>query len=336
MNTPCVTVLMPVYNAEKYLAEAIDSILQQTFTDFEFLILDDGSTDGSVRIIRSYSDSRIRLLQNETNAGITATLNKGIERAKAPLIARMDADDISYPARLQRQYDFFRAHPHCGLLSAGARTVTSSKESVGMDRIEAAGLYYHLNFQCLIHHPTVMYPRQVVLEAGGYATPWAEDYDLWWRIARKYPIHHLPEVLLDYRLTDESLCKVTRKQEYEAAHNEQVLRNIRYYTGKDFQLTPNEVACLGHQFESLLGENKLNSRIRCLRKLAYINRCILEKENVNADPAAITQAASFKLQHMISRLRTGLSPVALSLLYLRTGYWWQWLHHKLTDHRMHA
>src|SRR5688572_25142970 len=113
MNTPCVTVLMPVYNAEKYLKEAIDSILQQTLTDFEFLIIDDGSTDASVRIIRSYADSRIRLVQNETNAGITVTLNKGIELAKAPLIARMDADDISYPMRLQRQYDFFLAHPYC-------------------------------------------------------------------------------------------------------------------------------------------------------------------------------------------------------------------------------
>lgn len=111
MQKPLFSVLMPVYNGEKYLREAIDSILEQTLTDFEFLIIDDGSKDNSVQIINSYNDPRIRLVKNETNLGISKTLNRGIEMASAEFIARMDADDISYPARLQKQYDYLIKHP---------------------------------------------------------------------------------------------------------------------------------------------------------------------------------------------------------------------------------
>src|SRR5215212_7675082 len=100
---PALSVLMPVYNAEKFLREAIDSILSQSFTDFEFIIINDGSTDSSCDIIRSYEDKRIVFVENEKNLGITATLNKGIKLAACELIARMDSDDISYPERLQKQ-----------------------------------------------------------------------------------------------------------------------------------------------------------------------------------------------------------------------------------------
>ena len=106
MVTPRVTVLMPVHNAGQFLNEAIDSILNQSFKHFEFLIIDDGSTDNSAAIIESYRDPRIRLLRNDRNMGITPTLNKGISLASCELIARMDADDISHPSRLQKQYGF--------------------------------------------------------------------------------------------------------------------------------------------------------------------------------------------------------------------------------------
>ncbi len=103
---PRVTVLMSVYNGEKYLREAIDSILNQTFKDFEFLIIDDGSTDSSADIIRSYTDFRIRLIQNEKNIGLTRSLNKGLKLAKGEYIARMDVDDISLPIRFEKQVSF--------------------------------------------------------------------------------------------------------------------------------------------------------------------------------------------------------------------------------------
>src|SRR5688572_53842 len=130
MPQPLVTVLMPVYNAERFLSEAIDSILQQSLTDFEFLIIDDGSTDCSREIINAYKDDRIRLVQNESNLAITASLNKGIHLARASLIARMDADDISYPERLQKQYNYLSNHPDCALLSTSARVITEDKQTI--------------------------------------------------------------------------------------------------------------------------------------------------------------------------------------------------------------
>ncbi|HEY4799706.1 MAG TPA: glycosyltransferase family 2 protein, partial [Bacteroidia bacterium] len=111
LNIPAISVLMPVYNAEKYLCEAIDSILQQTFTDFEFLIIDDGSTDKSVDIIRSYSDKRIVLTTKPCNTGLIDTLNMGIQLARGKYIARMDADDISVAGRLKSQYQYMENNP---------------------------------------------------------------------------------------------------------------------------------------------------------------------------------------------------------------------------------
>src|SRR5688572_29034662 len=126
MSIPRITVLMPVYNAASFLREAIESILQQTFRDFEFLIIDDGSTDESIAIVQAYKDPRIRFLQNDANVGIAATLNRGIEMASCELIARMDADDISYPTRLQKQYDYMTLNPMCALLSTACRVVTAA------------------------------------------------------------------------------------------------------------------------------------------------------------------------------------------------------------------
>ncbi|SVC41049.1 uncharacterized protein METZ01_LOCUS293903, partial [marine metagenome] len=105
-NLPLITVLMPVYNGAKYLNEAIDSILNQTFQNFEFIIIDDGSTDDSVKIIKSYDDNRIRLVENRNNLGQSETLNKGLSLTRGKYIARMDQDDISMPERLKKQFEF--------------------------------------------------------------------------------------------------------------------------------------------------------------------------------------------------------------------------------------
>ena len=113
-----VTVLMPVYNAERYLRQAIESILSQTFHDFEFMIINDGSTDSSRDIVLSYHDSRIRLIDNETNIGLPRTLNRGLSLAKGEFIARQDADDESNPDRLAHQVAYLSSHPHVALLGS--------------------------------------------------------------------------------------------------------------------------------------------------------------------------------------------------------------------------
>ena len=318
---PLLTVLMPVYNAETFLREAIESMLAQTFTQFEFLIIDDGSTDSSVAIIKSYSDARIRFVQNEKNSGISATLNKGIELASCELIARMDADDIAYPERLQLQYDYFQNHSDIALLSTWAREVTEEGTPIRTEKWRRPFFYYNLTFECWVYHPTVMYRRSTVLQVGAYSTPYSEDYDLWWQLSRRHKIDNLPEVLLDYRLTAVSLYRATKKTEYEIAQYNQIVRNLHFYTGSIFSITHAEVECYRHNVAPLLQQKSMTAMVRCVRKLDHINKCILEKENVNRNTADITEAAYQKKRFIIGLLLSNLSKPKKLLLLLRLGEW---------------
>lgn len=312
---------MPVYNTEKYLREAIESILNQTFTNFEFLIIDDCSTDSSVQIIHSYTDSRIRLVLNEKNMGMSAALNKGINLCSTELVARMDADDISYPERLQKQFDFFQSNPDHALLYTAAQEVNINREPVIIEDYKAEYFYYCSNFENWIYHPTVMYKRSAVTDVGQYSEFYCEDYDLFWKMTRKYKVGCLDEVLLDYRLSDESLCRVVKKAEYEEAHHEQVKRNIRYYTGQSFPLSYEEVECFRYNYKPIKQHSNIKDLIRCVCKLDYISSCILKKENVNRNKKAIKAAWKYKRGEIISGLAQNLSRKEKIRFYLGIGGW---------------
>ncbi len=202
MNGPRVTVLMPVYNAAPHLREAVDSILGQTFSDFEFLIIDDGSTDGSAAIIRSYPDTRLRFIQNQRNLGLTATLNFGLDLAQGEYVARMDADDISLPERLAKQAAFLDASPSVGIAGVWAWTFGDARFKIphpaGAERIRAK-----LLFDSALVHPAVMM-RRSALNAHNLryrALGHFEDYELWQRAARVFPLANLPEYLFHYRVS---------------------------------------------------------------------------------------------------------------------------------------
>ncbi len=319
MNTPLLTVLMPVYNAEKYLAEAINSILQQTLHDFELLIIDDASVDSSLQIINGYDDPRIRLITNEHNLGISATLNKGIEMCSTELIARMDADDISYPTRLEKQYEFFLNHPDCTLLATWARKITFDKQPFLTEVMNSDYHYYALTFQCCIYHPTVMYKRSSVMSVGMYNTPYSEDFELWWQLTRRFKVASLHEVLLDYRLSEKSLCTVTKKSEYGTAQYAQVVRNIHYYTGYNYKLNYNEVECFRYNCEPLLKEDSVSAVVTCLDKLTYITNQILAKENINFVKQDILQAAAIKRESIFYYFSIHFPFKKFTSLLLRTG-----------------
>ncbi|HYE55772.1 MAG TPA: glycosyltransferase [Chitinophagaceae bacterium] len=321
MDSPLLTVLMPVYNADRFLAEAIDSILAQTFTQFEFLIIDDASSDNSVSIIKSYNDPRIRLVRNDTNLGITASLNKGISLSKSEWIARMDADDISYPQRLERQYKFCLEHPDCALVSCWVQVVSEDLQPLRTERFKSPYYYYNLTFECWIYHPSVVYRRSAAMDVGMYTVPYAEDYELFWQLSRKYKIYNLPEVLMDYRVTATSLHQVTRKNEYAAAQTGQVVRNIEYYAGRNLTLSNAQLECLRHNFKPILEENSLKSMISCIRKLDLITRGILEKENINNDPGAIKEAAYHKRAFILSNLAKKLPGIKAIWLLIRLKAW---------------
>jgi glycosyltransferase involved in cell wall biosynthesis len=199
-----VTVLIPAHNAGAFLREAVDSILAQTFTDFECLVIDDGSTDGAVEALRAIPDPRLRIERNPRNLGLIATLNRGLELARAPLLARMDADDVALPQRLERQVAAFAADPSLAIVGTWAQFVDEAgargsvfPKPVGHDDIVARSL-----LGCPFVHPSVMFRVAPVVAVGGYPAdaPHAEDYALWLKLVLKHRCANLPEVLLLYRL----------------------------------------------------------------------------------------------------------------------------------------
>ncbi len=201
-----ISVLMPVYNGERYLAEAIDSILAQTFNDFEFIIVDDGSTDGSAQIIRDYAqrDERIGFFQLASNQGISSALNRGIREARGEYIALMGHDDVCLPERLQTQFDYMKSHPHIGVLGGSLQLVDQQLTPLQVWNYPQQHALIAYRLLCRgsgFGDPATMMRRKLLIEVGGYqARPGsAEDLDLWVRLASRTRFANLPDVLMLYR-----------------------------------------------------------------------------------------------------------------------------------------
>ncbi len=220
-NLPKLSVLLPVYNAEQYLCECLDSILKQTFHDFEVIAINDASTDSSLSILERYAkiDSRIKVFSNASNMKLPATLNRGIELSSAPLIVRMDADDIAYPNRLQCQYDFMQSHTDvavCGtaIKVLGTNNIWAVPESDDAIRAE-------LVFNSPILHPTVIYKKIIIENNKGYDvnTIYAQDYELWHRLSKdkKIKFANINTPLLLYRLTSSNKSESYHKIQKETA-----------------------------------------------------------------------------------------------------------------------
>ena len=231
-NPPLISVLMPVYNCEKYILEAVESILQQTYTHFEFLIIDDCSTDSTVEQIKSIQDDRIQLILKPKNTGITESLNYGLRIAKGKYIARMDGDDISLPTRFEKQVAFLEANEDvvvCGtsfkILGSGlyiAVPETNDEIKVGMLQ------------ECKIGHPTVMmrssFLNEHQLSYNASMEP-AEDYDLWVRMIHLGKFYNLQEPLLKYRVHQNQVSNQRNQNQVEKAL--QIKCNMLKYLDKD-------------------------------------------------------------------------------------------------------
>jgi glycosyltransferase involved in cell wall biosynthesis len=223
VRRPSVSVLMPTYNPGRYVSEAIESILTQTFTDFEFLIYVDGSTDGSPKVMQRYADtdSRIRLIVRP-KAGIVRALNELLVQARGDLIARMDADDIALPVRLERQVAYLNDHPECVLV--GSRVLVIDPDGSDLTVLGRALSHEQIvddllaNRGQMVYHPAVMYRRQIVMGLGGYDDRMveAEDLDLFLRLAEVGRIINLSEPLLKYRehLKKAGRARAKRVQSY--------------------------------------------------------------------------------------------------------------------------
>ncbi len=271
MSCPAISVAMSVYNGERFLAEAIRSLLSQSFADFELLILDDGSKDGTRAIVEAFAaqDARIRPIIRE-NRGLIISLNQLIAESRAPIIARMDADDVCMPARFERQLAYLAAHPEIGVIGSwcedidehGAPWPTNPNQprhpTSHADFLEAID-----NGWPLLCHPAVMFRRDLVLSVGGYHSAFkhCEDLDLWLRLASITQIASLPEPLIRYRhYADQVSSRHATEQQIGAAVAK--LAYTERLAGRDDPTADLEQLPPIEQLDALFGRDGISREVR--------------------------------------------------------------------------
>ena len=234
---PKVSVVMSVYNGDKHLREAVESILHQTFRGFEFIIVDDGSTDRTWEILASYEDPRIALVRNEENIGLTKSLNRGLEMARGEYVARQDADDISLPERLEKQVEFLENNAEVGLLSCCFIEIDDEGRSVSIQRLPAedTDLQERLLISNCFCHGAAMFRRECLESVGAYRQEFefAQDYDLWLRISERYKVANLEEALYEWRVDTDALSMTGRASQYGYHFLAQDLAKERRKAGVD-------------------------------------------------------------------------------------------------------
>ncbi len=262
-----ISIIMSVYNAEKYLKESLESILSQTYKNFEFIIVEDCSSDSSLNILKEYAmqDQRIILIENKRNLGLTKNLNKAIKISKRKYIARMDADDISEKNRLEEQIKFLENNHEIDILGTFSKNINELGEVIGRRKapIKHEDILKLLPKVNPIAHPTVMFRKSSLKQIGGYNEAYrkCQDYELWFRAASfGLKMHNIPNFLMKYRMNDNY---VTRKSwEYRKTdikirlkgYKELRLSHPKYI----YLLIPIILACMPSSFYSLL--KKLDPR----------------------------------------------------------------------------
>lgn len=308
-QTPRVTVLMSVYNGERYLREAIESILGQTFTDFKFIIVNDGSTDSSRDIVLSYSDPRIRLIDNPENMGLIKSLNRGLALARGEYVARQDADDRSLPFRLEKQVAFLEVNPAVALLGTQARVIDEYGIPVRFlyfrKPVTKFGIQWRLMIDSAFVHSSVMFRRNVIWdELRGYNEAFVgrEDADLWSRVILNHEVQNLPETLVDYRSHSASVTANYGKKS-EDSFFEIIRRNLHRYLQSEvipgdqwirFHLTTYSGRQLSHKKD---GQELLDGFFKIFNRFSELN----PEVSFNFE---IQQALSCELMHVANYLAT--------------------------------
>ena len=248
MNTsPLVSVIMPLYNAEAYLREAIDSILAQTYTNFELLLLNDGSSDKTEEICLSYKDPRIKYHFHK-NIGLAGTLNKGLDLSTGVYIARQDQDDIAHKKRFEKQVNYLETHASVILLGTWAKVFSDAEPFIKLHdhATHPAILKFDLMFDNPFVHSTIMFRKKDIEQVGPYNADrsFFEDYELWSRFSQKGDVANLQDVLLDYRHHDKGLSKSTSYFKEDAVYS-QSIHNIELLMGQKKEVY-NEISALYH------------------------------------------------------------------------------------------
>ncbi len=313
MTNPKITVLMSVHKGEKYLREAVDSILNQTFKDFEFLIINDGSTDRTAEILQSYHNSRIRIINNEKNMGLTKSLNKGLRLAKGEYIARMDADDISYPNRLEVQYEYMEKNPDVGIVGSWNDVIDNvgNRTDFWKCNYSSEDIYYILNFRNCLTHCSILFKKELVINNGGYneTIKNAQDYELWSRISKVTKIHQIQKVLVKWRITNNSISSKRRSSQTETVKTV-VENNLEHLIDRKID---DEILCfiwdnfenINYDYLDTFTKNELLYSIQLINK---INEKIVDNAPCSLNKEKIRKISERKLSNYIciAALKTGL------------------------------
>lgn len=282
---PAITILMPVYNGEKYLREAIDSILNQSFVDYELLIINDGSNDNSISVIESFKDSRIKLVHNEKNIGLAETCNRGLDLATGEYIARMDCDDVSLPDRLRKQFEFMESHPEIGICGTWAKVIGENQGYIIKKPTTSLETKTSLLFSTCFIHPTVMMRKEVINNSGiRYKKEFdpGDDYVFWVEISNFTKFANLPEVLLHYRMHPRNISKLKSDNQIKGAKQARLNMLLR------LNIEPSERELFIHSSNSAIKEKDikkfLNEKEVWLKKIIsrntevpYFNQRTLER-----------------------------------------------------------
>lgn len=232
MHNKLISVILPVYNCEAYIGEAVDSILQQTYRNIELIVVNDGSTDGTAKILQAYTDPRLVVISQE-NARIVKALNAGLAVCKGDYIARMDADDVSLPDRFEKELAFLEANPEIMLVGTGSKIVDTQGNTLGYHRhpTRPDELKFYTIFDAYFVHSSVMFRREVRDRIGYYSenTKVHEDFNYWSRITRIYKTANLPEVLLLYRELNSGMSKTSTSLQHEERLRVQRTENVGIY-----------------------------------------------------------------------------------------------------------
>ncbi len=221
--THAITVLMSVHNGMPFVADAVTSVLAQTFRDFEFLILDDASTDGTADYLRALSDPRVRVITLTENIGLTVALNRGLRESRGEFIARQDADDLSEPRRLELQFGFLKTNPACAVVGSQAWLVDGRGRSLGKKNFPLGyrGICFAHLFDNALAHSAAMF-RRTTVEGYDETFTASQDYELWSRLSERHALANLPQRLVTIRVLNASITRTHKRPELirrvQAAH----------------------------------------------------------------------------------------------------------------------
>lgn len=245
IDIPLVSILLPVFNGEKHLEEAITSIIQQSYTNFELLIIDDGSTDKTLHIIKNFNDNRIKLYQNRLNIGLINTLNYGLRFCKGEFIARMDADDISSKYRIEKQVELFCVNKTIDICGTNFNLIDDKGFNLNIIRHPQSHQSIKFNFiyHSVINHPSVMFRRKVYDENNNnfynIAYKYVEDLELWLRLVFNYKFYNINENLFNYRIHTSQVSNCNQIIQTELSNRikyEYILKLFPYLNEVEFAL----------------------------------------------------------------------------------------------------